>query len=65
MKLTGKIVAALFLIFIWGAIEGSAIPSLADWSSAELIGYNVWTLLTLGVAIFIIYKIWMKKPKGD
>lgn len=59
----GKVIGAIIVIALWTLIEQSSLPYLFDWSTAELVGYNVWTLITLGIAIYIVYRIFKYKKK--
>ena len=54
MKKTIFFVIGVFLIA--GTFFGNSFSYLANWSNAELIGYNTWTLVSLIGGAFLIYK---------
>ena len=43
------------LLLIVGTIFGGGWNYLADWSSAEMVGYNIWTLGALIGGAYLIY----------
>jgi hypothetical protein len=42
-----NLLAFISFVLICGVIAGGNWKTLADWSSAELVGYNVYTLVVL------------------
>ena len=58
-----KVLFSIGIVALWFYVEKDSLHYLLDWSTAELVGYNVTKLLILGVVIFVIYKLF--KPKGN
>ena len=60
------VVLVVGLLFVYWV--GPQTTYLPDWSSAQLVGYNIVTLIGLGIALFIIKLTWNytlgKKPKA-
>ncbi len=59
-----KIILAIILVLIWWVISKNNLPYLLDWSSAQLVGYNMATLAIAGLFGYIIYKD-LKKDWGN
>jgi hypothetical protein len=56
-----KVLVWVIVLGIWFAIEHNALWNILDWETAELVGFNMWTLLTLGIACFIAYRLTREK----
>ena len=50
------VVLVVGLLFVY--LVGPQTAYLLDWSSAQLVGYNIVTLIELGIALFIIKLTW-------
>lgn len=46
------VIGALLII---GTLAGGNLKYLADWSTAELVGYNVWSLIAIFGSAYLIY----------
>lgn len=46
------VVGALFLI---GTLAGGNLKSITDWSTAELIGYNTWTIIAIFGGAYLVF----------
>ncbi len=51
-KTTFFVIGVLLII---GTLAGGNFKYLADWSTAELIGYNVWSLVAIFGGAYLIY----------
>jgi hypothetical protein len=55
------IFAVIGFLLILGALGGGNILQLANWSTAELIGFNVMTLVELIIGGYLVYWGLIKK----
>ena len=53
------IIMVLFILYITIA---NNLSYITDWSNAELVGHNSWTIIVIAGASYIIYRI--LKPKN-
>lgn len=44
------------LLVTWILIKGN-LSYITDWSTSELVGYNVWTVIVIAGAGYIIYRV--------
>ena len=58
MKITAAVIGLLLVI---GTLFGGNLKYIADWSSAELVGYNTWTIIAIFGGGYLAY--WGLKPK--
>ena len=58
MKTTAGIIGLLLIV---GTLFGGNLKYITDWSSSELVGYNVWTLIAIIGGGYLCY--WGLKPK--
>ena len=52
-------------VLIIGVIAGGNLNNLSDWSTGELVGYNVGTLVFLIGGGYLIYRAFKKKEKAS
>lgn len=52
-----KILSVAGVLFVaWILIKGN-LSYITDWSTPELVGYNVWTVIVIAGAGYIIYRV--------
>ena len=52
-------------VLIIGVIAGGTFSELSDWSTGELVGYNVVTLVFLIGGGYLIYRAFKRKEKAS
>lgn len=60
MKIVVVVIGALLIL---GTLSGGNLKFLSDWSTAELVGYNVWSLISIFGGGYLVY--WGLKKKAD
>lgn len=51
-KIIFFVIGALLIV---GTLAGENLKYLTDWSTAELIGYNIWSLIAIFGGAYLIY----------
>lgn len=52
------------LLLVLGTLFGGNLHYLSDWSSAQLIGFNGWTIVVLLGGSYLLYYAAVKKDRG-
>jgi len=58
-----NVLSILGILLVTYVLIGNNLSYITNWSTAELVGYNIWTVIVIIGAGYIIYRILNPKRK--
>lgn len=60
-KSNSKTLGVVGILIAIGTLYGDQVSYLNDWSTAEMVGFNIWTLLAVIGGFYLGYRAFFKK----
>lgn len=55
-KKYGTIKFVIGILLIIGTLAAGNLKTITDWSTSELVGYNLWSIIALVGGVYLVYR---------